>query len=192
MWLAYDLGFLARGTGAPVSPYVALTDLNLPNAAPLASCKALANSWFWREDSVPHSSKYKHLRHSGHFLSPNIQSDLFIPSVSNVRPRTALMLFSLLVLCSAAVHALQFDGGISLSQLPTPALLVDVDELPGGGVDTLPTGRAERREALRDALFIHARVIAAGKERAGFYKGRGAPLAELDVELAGDAYLRRA
>ena len=58
-----------------------------------------------------------------------------------------------------------------------------------GGVDALPSGRAERRDALRDALFIHARVVAAGKERAGFYKGRGAPLAELDVELAGDAYL---
>ena len=37
-----------------------------------------------------------------------------------------------LLFCSAAAYALQFDGGISLSQLPTPALLVDVDELPGG------------------------------------------------------------
>jgi hypothetical protein len=89
----------------------------------------------------------------------------------------------------ATSQALKFDGGISLSQLPTPALLVDVDELPSGGVDALPSGRAERREALRDALFVHAKVVAAGKERAGFYKGRGAPLAELDVELAGDAYL---
>ena len=81
-----------------------------------------------------------------------------------------------LLFCSAAAYALQFDGGISLSQLPTPALLVDVDELPGG-VEALPHAPRERREALRDALFIHTRVIAAGKERAGFYKGRGAPLA---------------
>ena len=97
-------------------------------------------------------------------------------------------MLSLLFLCSAVADALKFDGGISLSQLPTPALLVDVDELPGG-VEALPHAPRERREALRDALFIHARVVAAGKERAGFYKGRGAPLAELDVELAGDAYL---
>ena len=111
-----------------------------------------------------------------------------------------------LLFCSAAAYALQFDGGISLSQLPTPALLVDVDELPGG-VEALPHAPRERREALRDALFVHARVVrrrrqpsrhrrdsldaqvAAGKERAGFYKGRGAPLAELDVQLAGSAYL---
>ena len=97
-------------------------------------------------------------------------------------------MLSLLFLCSAVADALKFDGGISLSQLPTPALLVDVDELPGG-VEALPHAPRERREALRDALFVHARVVAAGKERAGFYKGRGAPLAELDVELAGDAYL---
>ena len=30
--LAYDLGCLARGTGAPVAPYVALTTLFCPNA----------------------------------------------------------------------------------------------------------------------------------------------------------------
>ena len=59
---------------------------------------------------------------------------------------------------AAAAHALIFDGGISLSQLPTPALLVDVDELPGG-VEALPHAPRERREALRDALFVHARVV---------------------------------
>ena len=59
--------------------------------------------------------------------------------------RSALML-SLLFLCSAVADALKFDGGISLSQLPTPALLVDVDELPGG-VEALPHAAAsdERR-----------------------------------------------
>ena len=46
-------------------------------------------------------------------------------------------MLSLLLLCSAAAHALKFEGGISLSQLKTPALLVDVDELPSGGVDAL-------------------------------------------------------
>ena len=63
-----------------------------------------------------------------------------------------------LLFCSAAAYALQFDGGISLSQLPTPALLVDVDELPGG-VEALPHAPRERREALRDTLFVHARVV---------------------------------
>ena len=29
LWLAYDLGCLARGTGAPVSPYFALTSFSL-------------------------------------------------------------------------------------------------------------------------------------------------------------------
>ena len=74
-------------------------------------------------------------------------------------------MLSLLFLCAAVADALKFDGGISLSQLPTPALLVDVDELPGG-VEALPHAPRERRDALRDALFIHTRVIAAGKERA--------------------------
>ena len=64
-----------------------------------------------------------------------------------------------LLFCSAAAHALKFEGGISLSQLKTPALLVDVDELPSGGVEALPHAPRERREALRDALFVHARVV---------------------------------
>lgn len=96
---------------------------------------------------------------------------------------------SLAFLLFGVAAALKFDGGISLSQLPTPALLIDVDELPAGGVDVLPSGPDERRAALKDVLFVHARVVAAGQERAGFYQGRGAPLAELDVPLAGDAYL---
>ena len=98
------------------------------------------------------------------------------------------------IVAAALLAALQSAHAASrqimLSQLPTPALLVDIDELrsesiAGTAAEALTDGVSA--EALADALFIHTRVAQLGE---GTFSERRKPLAVVDCVIPrSGAYL---
>ena len=98
-------------------------------------------------------------------------------------------MLSLLFLCSAVADALKFDGGISLRSCRRLHYSLTSTSCPAASRRCRTHHASDERRCETRYLCMRA-AVAAGKERAGFYKGRGAPLAELDVELAGDAIPR--
>lgn len=80
-----------------------------------------------------------------------------------------------------------------LSQLRTPVLLCDLDQLQTIGVDPETIGSLPadaRAEILKDALFLHARVSSIAESTVGFHRDSSLPLATIDCKLPrGGAYL---
>lgn len=87
------------------------------------------------------------------------------------------------LLCARPTTALM------LCELPTPSLLVDLDVLPAAPEEIGRMGAAARAVALKDALFIHARVVAKAPREIGFHRAPGS-VATIDCALpSGGAYL---